>query len=80
MFELQPQRDPCKELILIVGPYFSPSFQVIIHLDHVDEGIGPFVGSELIDHLIEVALNETENTLLMVESMVVFEGSILADL
>lgn len=79
MLELQPQRDPCEEFILVVCPYLYPSSQVLIDLDHVDEGVRLSEGGELVDHLFEVALDETKNALLVVGSVVIFEGSVLAD-
>lgn len=80
MPELQPERDPRKELVLVICPHFGPSFQVLVDLHHIDEGIGLTEGGELIDHLIESALNEAKNALLVVGRMMLFEGSVLADL
>ena len=80
MPELQPDRDPREELILVVGPHFGPSLEVLVDLHHVDEGVAFTEGGELFDHLVEGALDETENALLVVGGVVVFEGGVLADL
>lgn len=57
MPELQPQRDPREKLIFVIGPHLGPSFQVLVDLHQIDEGFCLTEGRELVDHLIEGALD-----------------------